>query len=128
MLRTDTPTVEHHCPFQRSLVAKRHVRVLVGELQQRLADSPPISLGELGKLADDLCCAHTYNLLKPTRIVSRAILHSSFYLLHSLSGTLLADNDLRSVRDETRCECDPNGGIGIIEQKRRALSRIRRRD
>ena len=51
-------------PLQRGLIAERHVRVLVGDFQQGFADSSPISLSELGKLADDFCCTHAGNLVR----------------------------------------------------------------
>jgi len=40
--------IELYCPFQSGLVAKRHVWILVGDIEKRFADGPPFRLGQLG--------------------------------------------------------------------------------
>jgi hypothetical protein len=38
--------VEHDRPFHGGLTAERHLRVFIGDFQQRLAEGSPASLGE----------------------------------------------------------------------------------
>ncbi len=61
--------IEEHRSFKSGLIAEPHVLVLSRQLQEFLADSPTLGLGQLRQFVDDFRCAHARTLpLAPPKV------------------------------------------------------------
>jgi hypothetical protein len=63
--------IQHHRPFQRSLVAKRNVRIRIGDIQEHFPNGPPVGFGKPWQFLDDFGRAHGGNLAERAEIVRR---------------------------------------------------------
>lgn len=54
--------IEHEGPFQGRLIAKRDIRVPVGNFQQHFSNCPAVSLAQIWQFFYDLSHAHVHKL------------------------------------------------------------------